>query len=168
MYSRKWALPRQDPNAPDLYIPLMAFITYVLLYGLGKGMRLEAASFSPDIIIQSIWRCLVLQLIETCLIKFAVNMLSVTLPFSDVFAYSGYKYVGLCINTLSRVLGGTVNFVVALYTTGMLAYFVLKTMAAVVPPATSNGGPTTGPPRHLILLAIAGVQFAVMLILSWL
>ncbi len=166
MYSRKWALPRQDPNSPDLYIPLMAFITYVLLYGLGKGLRLDSSSFSPDIIIQAVWRCLILQLIESCIIKVAVNLLSVTLPFSDVFAYSGYKYVGLCINTLSRALGGSVNFVVSLYTAGMLGYFVLKTMAAVVPQNPPNGG--GGPPRHLILLAVAGLQFVVMLILSWL
>lgn len=34
--SHKWALPRQDVNAPDLYIPLMSFITYVLLVGFKK------------------------------------------------------------------------------------------------------------------------------------
>jgi YIF1 len=29
--------PRDDINAPDLYIPLMAFITYVLIVGFSMG-----------------------------------------------------------------------------------------------------------------------------------
>ena len=30
--------PRQDINAPDLYIPTMAFVTYVLMCGIVKGL----------------------------------------------------------------------------------------------------------------------------------
>jgi hypothetical protein len=97
------------------------------------------------------------------LVKFGVNLMSVPVPFLDILSYTGYKYVALCINTVSRVLGGYVSFVVALYTAAMLAFFMLKTMAAVVPPAT-----TTGPPRHLMLLGFAAMQFVVVLILSWL
>lgn len=140
----------------------MSFITYVLLYGMRQGILLGSKAFSPDMIIQAIWRCLILQLIESALIKFAISLCAVSLPYTDFFAYTGYKYVGLCVNTLSRTLGGTVNFLVSLYTAGMLAFFILKTMAAVVPPSVQSV-----PPRHLILLAIAGVQFLVMLVLSW-
>jgi len=160
-YSRKWALPRQDHNAPDLYIPLMSFMTYVLLYGLGKG--LVSTAFGPDVIVNAIWRCLVLQLIESAMIKFGVNLMSVSTPFLDIFAYTGYKYVALCINFISRALGSTVSILVSLVTAGMLAYFILKTMAAVVPPQT-----TTGPPRHLLLLGFALLQVVVILTLSFL
>ncbi|XP_061059713.1 protein YIF1A isoform X3 [Eubalaena glacialis] len=39
-YSRDVPLPpRQDLNAPDLYIPTMAFITYVLLAGMALGIQ---------------------------------------------------------------------------------------------------------------------------------
>ncbi|XP_008952355.3 protein YIF1A isoform X3 [Pan paniscus] len=39
-YSRDAPLPpRQDLNAPDLYIPTMAFITYVLLAGMALGIQ---------------------------------------------------------------------------------------------------------------------------------
>uniref|UniRef100_A0A8C9UQD3 Protein YIF1 n=1 Tax=Spermophilus dauricus TaxID=99837 RepID=A0A8C9UQD3_SPEDA len=39
-YSRDVPLPpRQDLNAPDLYIPTMAFITYVLLTGMALGIQ---------------------------------------------------------------------------------------------------------------------------------
>ena len=30
--------PRDDVNAPDLYIPIMSFVTYVLVYGLALGL----------------------------------------------------------------------------------------------------------------------------------
>lgn len=32
-----WKPPCKDVNAPDLYIPTMAFITYILLMGLARG-----------------------------------------------------------------------------------------------------------------------------------
>jgi len=33
--------PREDFNAPDLYIPFMAFITFVLLMGIKRGQNKE-------------------------------------------------------------------------------------------------------------------------------
>ena len=37
--------PKYDTNAPDLYIPSMAYLTYVLLVGYVLGLR---NAFSPD------------------------------------------------------------------------------------------------------------------------
>jgi hypothetical protein len=90
-------------------------------------------------------------------------MMSVTLPFLDVFSYTGYKYVGLCINLVSRVLGSTANFFVSLYTASMLGYFIMKTMAGVVPESAA----VTGPPRPLLLVAFAAMQFLIIFVLSW-
>lgn len=36
--------PNQDRNAPDLYIPVMAFVTYVLLIAFFKGTNNEYAN----------------------------------------------------------------------------------------------------------------------------
>lgn len=156
--SHKWALPKQDINAPDLYIPLMSFITYVLLVGFRKGL---GKGFTPEVLIQSVWRCLILQVIETFVIKFGLSLMQAPIPILDIFAYTGYKYVGLCLNTLARGLGTTFGFITALYTCAALAYFILKAMAAVVPAAIS-----TGPPRHLMLLGFATIQFLVPFVLS--
>lgn len=158
--SHKWATPRYDVNSPDLYIPLMAFFTYVLLTGFSKGMT--TASFSPEVLVVAVWRCLTLQLVESLVIKFGLNLMSVSLPFLDIFAYTGYKYVGLCVNKLTLLLGvRLVYYTSALYTSGMLGFFVLKSMAAVVPPST-----TTGPPRHLMLIGFSALQFFVAFVLS--
>ena len=136
----------------------MAFITYVLLVGLRKGMG--GSGFTPEVLIQSVWRCLILQVCETVAIKFGLSLMQVPLPFLDVFSYTGYKYVNLCINTMAKGLGGTVSFLVASYTCSMLGFFVLKAMAAVVPATTASG-----PPRHLMLLAFAAIQFIVSFVL---
>ncbi len=159
--SHKWALPREDTNAPDLYVPLMSFISYVLLVGLSKG--LGGSGFSPEMLIQTIWRCLILQACETLLIKLGLSFMQVSIPMLDIFSYTGYKYVGLCIHTIARVFGRTFAALVSLYCSFMLGYFVLKSMAAVVPAATSGG-----PPRHLMVLGFAGLQFLVILVLCWL
>ncbi|XP_040112288.1 protein YIF1A isoform X1 [Oryx dammah] len=48
-YSRDVPLPpRQDLNAPDLYIPTMAFITYVLLAGMALGIQKRSVPTHPD------------------------------------------------------------------------------------------------------------------------
>ena len=155
--NHKWALPKQDINAPDLYIPLMSFITYVLLVGLRRGM---GSGFTPEVLIQSVWRCLILHFCEAVLIKFGLSLMQVPMPFLDIFSYTGYKYVGLCLSTLARGLGGTFGLLTTFYTCFALAFFILKAMAAVVPATIS-----TGPPRHLMLLGFATIQFFVPLIL---
>lgn len=140
----------------------MAFITYVLLYGLLKGIASQSKVFSPEILIQAIWRCLLIQLIECGLIRVGLSTISVSIPFLDIFAYTGYKYVGLCFDVAARSLGNLITMLSVLYTAGMLAYFSLKTLAAIVPKDT------TGPPRHLIILAAVALQFLITLFLNWL
>ena len=41
--------PMLDENAPDLYIPLMAFITYILVTGYAKGTK---KSFTPEVLVE--------------------------------------------------------------------------------------------------------------------
>ncbi len=159
--SRKWALPKQDVNAPDLYIPLMSFVTYVLLFGLSKG--LGSVDFSPDILIHAIWRCLLLIMVEGCIVKFGTNLLSVPLPFLDIIAYSGYKFIPLCINAITKMVNGTLGFVTTLFTACMLGYFILKSMAAVVPPSGTGTQEST---RLLILPGIGGLQLILVVVLS--
>lgn len=156
----KWAAPKYDHNAPDLYIPLMAFLTYLLLVGVARG---ATSTFTPEFLTQTLWRCLALQMFECLLIKLGLSVMNVSLPFLDLVSYTGYKYVGLSVNVVVLVLGSTIYFICSLYAAASLAFFVLKTMAAVVPQPVGRG-----PPRHLMLLGFAGLQFLVVILLSWL
>ena len=159
----KWALPKDDVCAPDLYIPSMAFITYVLMYGLCTGMG--SADFSPEILIQAIWRCFIVQVVEVGIIVVALNFINSSLPFLDIFSYTGYKYVGLCTSTLAKIFGRPFSILVCLYTSAMLAHFILKSMASIVPPVDTAASPPVIE-RHWVLLGIAGIQFIVALFLG--
>jgi protein transport protein YIF1 len=163
--SRKWAIPKHDTNAPDLYIPLMAFVTYVLLYGLWQGLVHERG-FSPEVLIKATWGCVLVQIVEVCIIKFGLSLLSAPIHWLDIVAYTGYKYVGLSVSVLARAFGSTFTFLSSVYTALMLAYFVLKTMASAVP--VQSPLQSSGPPRHLVLLAFALLQCMVALYLGWL
>jgi len=105
-----------------------------------------------------------LQLLECFAIKFSLAIISSTLSLLDIFAYSGYKYVGLCLCICARLFGSTFAIVCALYTSAMLGYFFLKTLAAVVPPT----GVVTVPPRHVLLIILAILELFISLLLNWL
>lgn len=161
----KWALPKDDTCAPDLYIPVMSFITYVLLFGLYTGMGDTDSTFSPEILITAVWRCFVVQVCEVVVTMVGLNLINGSLPFLDIFAYTGYKYVGLCVGIVARVLGSTLGTIIGLYTSGMLAFFFLKSMVSIVPPSEAQG--TSGLSRHWVLLGLSGLQFCVAVFLSW-
>ena len=136
----------------------MSFASYILLVGLAKGVG--GAGFTPELLIQTVWRCLFLHITETCITMFIVNLKGVSAPFLDFFSYTGYQYVGLCINAILKLFGFYFGLVSAIYLSAMLALFNLQTLKSVIPSQT-----TTGPPRHLILLACMVLQFLVILIL---
>jgi hypothetical protein len=141
-------------NAPDLYVPLMSFVTYILLHGLVRGIY--DASFSPDMLIQAVWRCCLLQLTEVLIMKLGLGMMQVSVPFLDMFSYTGYKYVGLCVITVAKLLGTAAKMLTTAYCAFMLAVFFLGSVRSVVP--ANENGPV---PRHILLLALAGAQFLV-------
>ena len=116
--------------------------------------------FTPELLIQTVWRCLSLHTIETFIIMFIVNMKGVSAPFLDLFSYTGYQYVGLCINAILRLFGFYFGLVSAIYVSAMLAMFNLHTLKSIIPSQTA-----VGPPRHLILLACMVLQFLVIFIL---
>jgi hypothetical protein len=70
----QWAPPVQDENAPDLYIPLMAFVTYVLVCGLLKGTRMK---FTPETLVTSLSSGLLSAILEVTLLKAAMYALAV-------------------------------------------------------------------------------------------
>ena len=157
--SHKWAIPKDDLNAPDLYLPLMSFITYVLLVGYCKG---ASNKFTPEVLIQAVWRCLLLQLCECVVIKFGISSMSTFIPFMDIFAYTGYKYIGLCIGLIALVFGNTLYFIVTLILSLSLGYFIMKTLASAIPTSAVSGIL----PRPILILTFAGLQSLVFCLLS--
>lgn len=84
--------PRSDINSPDLYIPVMAFVTYVIAAGVSLGVE---GRFAPDllgILCSQVFGWIVF---EVCVLSLALYLLNLqsSLSYFDLLAYSGYKLV---------------------------------------------------------------------------
>lgn len=85
--------PRYELNAPDLYIPTMAYVTYVLLAGFVLGFQNR---FSPEQLGIQASSALAWAVAEVLveLITLYITNINTNLTTLDLVAYSGYKYVG--------------------------------------------------------------------------
>lgn len=165
MDTHKFALPVIDANAPDLYIPLMGFMTFVILNGFARG---ASNSFTPQVgffrrcqprfslslsvlrclahcclckcvnwrdsrqqsLVQTTSSCLVMEIIQVLATRVALQLMQVTIPWLDLFAYSGYKYVMLCAITASWLIFGDAVYLLAfLYMGAALVFFTVRTCA---------------------------------------
>ncbi len=145
-------LPIADTNAPDLYIPVMALVTYVLITGMAHG---TSADFSPEVLINITSASLVTQLLELGLVLLVFILASVPRPaVLDCLAWCSNKYVGALLCNALYLLFGTVGFYVALlYTGAAMAFFLVQTLQGNLPPS-----PATNRNRHFAVLAVGGLQ----------
>lgn len=148
--------PRFDVNAPDLYIPVMAFVTYILLCGVSLGVR---DRFTPEALGVQTSTALVWLLVEilALLLTFYVFNLNSRLRYLDLVAYAGYKYVGMIAIVLSGLFFSSLGFYSALLWCGAaLAFFLVRTLNFQIQAADQS---TAGHKRRLyMLLFIAGIQ----------
>eukprot|EP00904_Undaria_pinnatifida_P006697 jgi/Undpi1/3157/HiC_scaffold_15.g06531.m1 len=155
----KFERPVADVNAPDLYVPLMSFITFVLVTGYGKGSAAAQSegnsSFSPEVLTEVMSSCLVTHLLEVLLIRLGLYLLNSPAVVLDLVAYTGYKYVGLCTNMIIGISAGKTAYYVALLWTGsMMAFFMFKTMAHTVPTGSAS--------REVMILGFSALQLLSM------
>ncbi len=106
-----YAPPTHDENALDLYIPSMSLVTYVLLSAVCYG---TTGQFNAEVMSDVMTKCCVVQLIEVLAFRMGYYVLQVSIPvyYMDLFAVTGYKFLGLTINmfvgyVLSLALGGS-------------------------------------------------------------
>ncbi|KAK4535247.1 hypothetical protein CDCA_CDCA04G1272 [Cyanidium caldarium] len=174
--------PCEDANAPDLYIPVMAFVTYVLIVGFVRGTQGE---FTPEIMGRRVTVGLVAVGAEVLLLRMALFVISARgIPWMDIVALSGYKFVGLVIAMLTAMLaahvprvGVRVYLPVLLYVSSMMGLFLLRTYKRMLTPeappheAAWNGARSRATDPHLakrnyLLLLIALIQIPLYLVLS--
>lgn len=124
--------PRFDHNAPDLYIPLMAYITFIVLAGLVLGMQNR---FSPEQLGIQASSALAYSIVE--LIIYLVTLYVTNIPTSlktfDLIALSGYKYAIIVTILLWTIIFGRTGYYVCLIYCGLsLGFFLLRTLRAKV------------------------------------
>ncbi|EJK45505.1 hypothetical protein THAOC_35879 [Thalassiosira oceanica] len=155
-----YASPLVDDNAPDLYIPSMSLLTYVLLCALCYG---NAGKFEPEVMPDICSKCLVTQILEMIAIRIGFYLMEAPVGVLDLACYTGYKYLGLCVNMLMGIVGGYLleyghraYYFTYLWTATAVSFFILKVMANCIPKKVSS----TGPKRQFMVLGFAASQFA--------
>jgi len=87
--------PREDVNAPDLYIPTMAFITYILVFAYALGVDNR---FTPEVLSLTASWAMVSLILEVLTFWGGFWFLNVSADrrphLLDLVAYSSYKFVG--------------------------------------------------------------------------
>ena len=89
----EWSPPREDINSPDLYIPVMALVTYILLAALHSGLN---SRFHPEILGVTASKALAVVILDLMFVKGGCYFLNIQGPVQTVelAAYGGYKFVG--------------------------------------------------------------------------
>ncbi|XP_012697150.1 protein YIF1A [Clupea harengus] len=159
--------PRHDLNAPDLYIPSMAFITYLLLAGMALGIQKR---FSPEVLGLCASTALVWMVIEVFAMLLSLYLLTVHSDLStfDLIAYSGYKYVGMIFTVLCGLLFGSDGYFVALaWSSCALMYFIVRSLKMKILSSLSSdsmGAGASAKPRFRLYITMATAIFQPVII----
>ena len=130
-YSSMFLPPRDDLNSPDMYIPVMALVTYILLSAMLAGFR---GSFHPELLGSITTTAIAVIVFEIVCLKMAMYILSISndSQLLDLVAYSGYKFVGIIITLLAseiltpgRGTAGWVGWTAFTYTFLANAFFLV-------------------------------------------
>ncbi|KAF7908313.1 uncharacterized protein EAF01_004068 [Botrytis porri] len=140
-----WFLPpRDDLNSPDMYIPVMALVTYILLSTLLAGLR---GAFQPELLGSTAGWAFFIVFIEILGLKLGCYLLSISneSQLLDLVAYSGYKFVGVIATlVVSEIInggkgtGGWIGWTVFSYTFLANALFLLRSLKYVLLPENST------------------------------
>jgi len=163
-----YAFPREDINAPDLYIPTMAFVTYILLVGFIFG---TVAQFTPELLGITASKGLAIMALEVMVVKtmfYLFNCGGVSLL--DLTAYSGYKFAGLVVNILAgQIVGGYLYFLTTIYFGIAIGFFMMRTLKLVLVLEATRSVvevPSNSSAKNYFLLLIALFQLVVMYFLG--
>lgn len=128
--------PNSDLNCPDLYIPLMSFITFALILSFLAGTK---GKFSPEYLKSTLSTSFILINIEVLLIRSIIYFMSSTCSLIDLYALCLYKFVGLTVNELVRcLLNKYCYYIVFLYTGACMMIFMLKSINNMFSLKTEN------------------------------
>lgn len=140
-----WYLPpRDDINSPDMYIPVMAVVTYILLSTLIAGLR---GQFQPELLGYTASTALVIVVAEILGLKLGCYLLGISndSQLYDLIAYSGYKFVGIIVTVAVAEIfnggqgtGGWVGWSVFIYTFLANSLFLVRKPSSLLMDMRTN------------------------------
>jgi hypothetical protein len=120
-----------------MYIPLMSFVTYILLSALLYGL---SGTFHPELLGYTASSALGAVVFELVCLRLGCYLLSISnSQLLDLVAYSGYKFVGVIISILATSLFGRgwLSWIVFAYCYLAQAFFLVNYPPAF--PQASSG-----------------------------
>lgn len=156
---------KSNIEEPDLYIPLMSYMTYILVYGMQRGVVSE---FRPEIIPSTASFALVLLILEVGATKMGFYIAGSAVPILDVCANCGYKFVQVVLMVVIRILVGSnsIYYVFFTYFGACAAWGVHRFMVHFEPSQLKEqyGVAPSRLHKHIILgLAIAQIPLCWLL-----
>ncbi|KAF9621878.1 hypothetical protein IFM89_028466 [Coptis chinensis] len=122
--------PAFDINAPDLYIPLMSFGTYVVLAGFTLGL---IGKFSPEALSLQFTKGLLGWFLQVLLLKVSLYSLgSGEAPLLDIVAYAGYAFTGMCVAVMGRIMWSYSYYFLMPFVCLCMGVFLVKTMKRIL------------------------------------
>lgn len=170
-----YAPPLEDVNAPDLYIPLISFVTYILLWALFLGLR---GDFHPEVFGYLASQTLACLFLDILIFKVGLYLLncSTQSTFWDIVSFSGYKYVVITVLLCwKQVVGGSwILFYGLLFgTVGSFSLFLMRSLKFLVLPigaGESSAITISNSQRRLrvqfLFIYSVAVQFLIVLFMS--
>lgn len=92
-----------DVDQPDLYIPVMSYVTYVLIFGLQRGILQD---FRPEVLPSTASFAMVLLFLEVGVAKMGFYVVGSAVPFLELMANCSYKFVPVTMMVLARIVTG--------------------------------------------------------------
>ncbi|KAJ8506575.1 hypothetical protein OPV22_007461 [Ensete ventricosum] len=122
--------PIYDINAPDLYIPFMAFGTYIVIAGFSFGLL---GKFTPEVLSLQLTRGLAGWFMQVLLLKGLLYSLgSGEAPLLDIVSYGGYAFTGLSLTMLARLCWSYSYYFLMPWMSLCMGVFLVKTMKRVL------------------------------------
>jgi hypothetical protein len=131
-------------NEPDLYIPLMSFVSYCLLYCVQRGILSE---FKPEVLGSTFSVAMFTYILEVLAAKAGFFLAGSPVPVLELMGNCGYKFVHVLIMVLIRIASENsyIYYPLFFYLAGCSAYGVFRFMSSVAPsPQSSMQQPAYG------------------------
>jgi hypothetical protein len=154
----KYLPPRQDVNAPDLYIPVMALWTYCVVVSVAL---FGTQAFKPELVYSTVSGAAAAWGVHIMVLKVILWVLGMpgVVPWLELAAYAGYIFVAASASLLAHVAaGGMAYHVVWVYSSLCMAVFLVRTTKRIIFQEARHY--STESSRHnYLLLGLALLQF---------
>lgn len=157
--NNEWAFGSEDGlSRPELYIPTMSFVSYIVLRALYLGLE---GKFSPERLGMMFSRSVFLELGCIVAVRISGYFIDVHLHVLDILAYDGYKYVSVLLLQLFR-FRYYVRAIVGMYLYVSFFFFLSRSLKRRV--LGEHGGQKSK--KIYYLFAVVLVQVVIIFLLS--